>query len=333
MLNVLVTGVGSLIGEGIIRALKSSKLDCKIVGTDYFAHAAGLYWVAKGYLLPDFLKKDVSEENWLNAVIKIIQEEGIDVVLIGLDFEVELFAKYKAVIEGQTKAKVVVGDPKTVAICKDKWETVNFLRTHHFPFAPSCLPENRGDFLKNHDFPFVVKPRFGFRSQNFSVVNNAQELDAALKLCPQPFIQKQVGIQSQEYTCGAILFEGKIISNIALRRDLKDGNTWRAYWDQECCELNNFIEQVALTLKLFGPANFQLRKTDGGPVIFEINPRFSGTTPIRAMFGLNEVEILLKALMRGEYPNETPQLSPGVALRYFDEIYVSEKQFSQWGKP
>ena len=44
---------------------------------------------------------------------------------------------------------------------------------------------------------------------------------------------------------------------------------------------------------VLGATNFQLKLTKKGPVIFEINPRFSGTTHIRSLFGLNEIDIIL----------------------------------------
>ena len=92
MINIMVTGVGSLLGQGIIKALKYSSLRYNLVGTDYFAKSVGLYWVDKGYILPDILDKRVNNmDEWLHIIIGIIKINGIDVVLVGLDFEVLLF--------------------------------------------------------------------------------------------------------------------------------------------------------------------------------------------------------------------------------------------------
>ena len=52
--NILVTGSGSLLGQGIIKSLEISKLKCKLFSTDYFPSAVGLYWAQKSFLLPDF---------------------------------------------------------------------------------------------------------------------------------------------------------------------------------------------------------------------------------------------------------------------------------------
>ena len=52
----------------------------------------------------------------------------IKYVLVGLDFEVPLFAKHKACLENKTDCKVIVSSAEVVGICNDKWLTYCFLR-------------------------------------------------------------------------------------------------------------------------------------------------------------------------------------------------------------
>ena len=80
MIRVLVTGVGSLLGQGILKSIQNSKLKCNLVGTDYFPSAVGLYWVESGYILPDILKPDIQEEEWIDCLVDIIKKEKIDLV-------------------------------------------------------------------------------------------------------------------------------------------------------------------------------------------------------------------------------------------------------------
>ena len=69
-----------------------------------------------------------------------------------------------------------------------------------------------------------------------------------------------------------------------------------------------------------GPCNVQLRMTVLGPVCFEINPRFSGSAPIRAHFGYNEAEAALDHFVRG-LPVQLPLVTEGIGLRYWNELY------------
>ncbi len=54
---------------------------------------------------------------------------------------------------------------------------------------------------------------------------------------------------------------------------------------------------------------------------FEINVRFSGTTPIRARFGFNEVEAALRDFVLGE-PVTLPRVTSGAVVRYINELYL-----------
>lgn len=89
------------------------------------------------------------------------------------------------------------------------------------------------------------------------------------------------------------------------------------------------VEDMANALRdrgLTGPCNFQCRLTEEGPKVFEINPRFTGITGVRAAMGFNAVEaVLRRGLMddpldqvRGELVQPTDQLS----LRYVDETII-----------
>ena len=80
MIRVLVTGVGSLLGQGILKSIQDSTLDCYITGTDYFPSAVGLYWVDKGYILPDILIPEISELHWIEVLINVIKQEEIEIV-------------------------------------------------------------------------------------------------------------------------------------------------------------------------------------------------------------------------------------------------------------
>ncbi|MBF0386256.1 MAG: ATP-grasp domain-containing protein [Candidatus Omnitrophica bacterium] len=329
MINVLVTGVGSLIGQGLLRALKSSALSCCITGTDYFAHAVGLYWVDRGYILPDLLAPGVTGRAWLAEIVRIIGERRIDVVLVGLDFEVAIFAENRRIIEEQTGAKVIVATSEAVAICKDKYRTALFLQESGFLFPDSCLPQDIETFLERRAFPLVVKPRAGFRSRDLFVVRDRKELAEAMSRCPDPVVQEQVGVCEAEYTCGTVCQGGESLSVIALRRDLKDGNTIRAVFDEQCLGLHEFVRRAGLALRSDGPFNFQLRLTERGPVVFEINPRFSGTTYMRTFFGVNEVEVLINKVHFGKDPVPV-EWSSGVALRYYDDQFIPMDQFRKW---
>lgn len=325
--TVAVSGAGSLIGQGIIKALKISALDYRLVALDFFPHAVGLYWAEAAHLLPDVLSPSVSEGEYLGRLTELLRRERVDVLLIATDFEVPLLAKHRTTVEAESGCKVVVSSPEVAEIGDDKWVTYQFLRTHGFPYAPSLVDLNQLEgFISETGFPLIVKPRRGARSRAVSLVRDMSELSGALKAAwPEPIIQRAVGTPESEYTCGAVVLEGECLGVIAMRRELRDGNTFRAFLEP-ASDIEAMVRAAALALNPYGPANFQLRVGEEGPAIFEINARFSGTTVIRALAGFNEVEAIIRWAMSGERIMLTRQRS-GVVLRYFEELFVTWEEY------
>jgi carbamoyl-phosphate synthase large subunit len=327
MKNILVTGCSSLVGQGIIKTILSSKKKYEVFGTEYIKGTVGEHWVKKAYILPDVLKQNFSINAWLLKIIKIIKSNKIDYLIPGLDFELLILNKIKFLIENKTQCKIIISDKRVIDICSDKWKTNKFLKENNFIYPNSCLPKDLKSFLKKNKYPFIVKPRTSSRSRNIFFVKNKKELTLALQKCPRPIIQEYLFEKNNEFTCGVVI-DPKInecLSSIVLRRDLKNGNTAKASFvkNKKNLIIEKFIIEVAKKLKPYGPLNFQLCLTKKGPMIFEINPRFSGTTPLRNIFGVNEISILLNCL-ENKKVNKI-KLKEGTIYRYLSNYFVKKK--------
>ena len=109
--NTLVTAAGGAIGQGIIKSIRLSKLDCRIVTTDVQPYAAGLYRGDAGYLVPM-----AREKVFVDRIIDICRQEDIHIVLPGTDYELPSFAENKERIERETNAVVAVSSAETIRI-------------------------------------------------------------------------------------------------------------------------------------------------------------------------------------------------------------------------
>lgn len=315
-MKVLVTGAGALLGQGVIRSLLESSLQVEIVAADPSPMSAGLYWVAKRHLVP--LAKDPA---YLARFEEILDRERPDAVIPGTDVELLLFAEHRADWESRFGTKVIVSPPHVVRIADDKYLTFKFLREHGFPAPDSCLPGEEDEFVARVGFPLIVKPRVGARSVGVVKVGDRAALDAAIASGDNVVIQECVATDAEEYTAGSLVFDGKCKATIVMRRDLRDGNTYRAYVDAYP-SLNEQVRRFAEALGAHGPANFQFRVgPDGQAKVFEINGRFSGTTPLRMRAGFNEVELVLRHVLLGE-TIEQPAVQPMTILRHFEETVV-----------
>jgi carbamoyl-phosphate synthase large subunit len=133
----------------------------------------------------------------------------------------------------------------------------------------------------------------------------------------------QEHLEGEEYTVGCVCDEaGELRGSLAMRRELQAGTTYRAEVG-DFPEVREYAERIARRLRPTGPLNVQLRLSEGRPVAFELNVRFSGTTPVRARLGFNEVEAVLRHFALGE-PLSLPRVTEGTVLRYWNEVYVDD---------
>jgi len=319
-----ITGTGSLFGQAIIKSIKKSSFSkSRLVGLDYFDNTVGSFWTDKNCILPDILNKNVKEKKWLEKIIDIINSEKINILFIGVDFELELFSKNKKFIESQTNCFIVVSNLDVINIGNDKYLTYEFLKKNLLNHPKTYLEHEIDVAVKELGFPLILKPRIGYRSINVFTIFDEKELRLKIKNINRPIIQEYIGNKKAEYTCGTISFNDKLKKSIALRRDLKDGNTITTYLDKNVSStISNYINDVssALTGQL-GVCNFQLRISEKGlPKVFEINPRHSGTTFIRSLYGYNEVEYILEYLLNKKEIQF--KLRHGIVKRYFEEFFV-----------
>lgn len=75
-----------------------------------------------------------------------------------------------------------------------------------------------------------------------------------------------------------------------------------------------------------GPLNIQCRMVDNELYVFEINPRFSGTSPFRTLFGFNEADILVTKMNEGKSSFDKSKVKIGCfGVRGFQEkVYRNE---------
>lgn len=314
-MKVIVTGAGALLGQGILRSLQGVTPEVEIVAVDPSPLAAGLYWAKDRRLIPF-----ASDPEYVARIEELLAELRPDALIPGTDIELPLIARMRESWEKRFGTHVVVCSPEVVAIADDKYLTFQFLRKAGFDAPDSCLPGEEEALIERVGFPLIVKPRIGARSVGVHKVRDREELAHAIASVQNPVIQELISTDRDEHTAGAIVFGGKCLATIVMRRDLRDGNTYRAFVEDHP-GLRATVARMAEALGAHGPVNFQFR-LDGERVrVFEINARFSGTTPLRRLAGFNEVQMVLAHLVNGE-PIVQPKIEPMTILRYWSELVV-----------
>ena len=318
MINVLVTGIGGGgVGEQLIKALKLSKHKYGIIGTDITNISKGFNEVDKAYVV-----SKANAKNYINELLDICEKHNVKAVFPGSEIELKVISESRNKFES-LGVLVFVNSDEVLDICLDKNKTIDFLESNNFCFPKSFVVNKLEDVENIKTFPLVLKPSVGGGgSMNVMIAQTEDELRLfsvfLLKIYTEFIAQEYVGTPDQEYTVG-ILFDkdGEYINAIALKRSILGGlncrlkvpnNTGKQELGSQLVissgisqgEFGHYpevIEQcvdIAKKLKASCSINLQCRFVNGKVYLFEINPRFSGTTSLRAMVGYNEPDILIR---------------------------------------
>lgn len=318
--KVLVTGAGGGVGISIIKA--SKRAGYKIVPIDMNPLSAGLILVkSKSYLVPS-----ANSPDYLRSLIDVCRREKVDTLIPGSDPELAVIARGRNLIEEEADVKVVVGSVEAVNIGRSKFLTQSFLCDNGFNYAYSAKKEGLHDMVDRFGFPLVVKPESGSGSNYMFYAETLEELEFYVKLIDrkglEPIIQEHLGSKDEEYTTGVMFgAEKQFLGSITLKRQLKKGSSYKA-WSDDFPEVKHEMEKIGKALDTAGPLNLQCRMTSRGPVVFEINPRFSGTTAVRAWLGFNDVKMVVDNYLHGTIPRETSYRRKWVMMRYLEEVYT-----------
>lgn len=337
-INVIVTATGSVVGEGIIKCLKLAnsksaeeerKFTYNIISVDMSPLAPGLYRGRNAILVPS-----PDSSSYIDKLIGICNKYDVKAIFVGSDEELLALSDRTIQIENQSGARVIGNSPRVLEIAKDKWNTFEFLKREGIPCPETALPEEADEFSKRTGFPLVVKPREGHGSIHFYIVTDKEELQFAIsqirKSNLEPLLQEYLKGLDCEFTTGVTLEGGKrenVQSSIAMRRILKHGQTYKAFID-DFPKVKEPAEKAALRLRAEGPINVQSKLSSDVSKIFEINPRFSASCPIRAMAGVNEPDLVFRNQILGEKVTIS-KIEHLVALRYWNEVYVPYESYNK----
>jgi carbamoyl-phosphate synthase large subunit len=343
--NILVTGVGGGgVGEQLIKALGMSTLSKRVVGTDLDVDVARHSGADGCHALPR-----ANDPAYIERLLDICRRERIDVLLPGSEPELRVIAANARQLRTEV-AMVAVNDPGVITTCSDKFETTRFLLENGFDCPQSWLVRQLDDLDAIGLFPLIVKPVVGGGSQNVYLIQNDDELRMIVGFLLRYFesilVQEYVGRADQEYTVG-VLFDadGQLINSIALNRFILNSlsNRIRVPNRTGRSELGDVLavssgvsqgrvdafdmvrehcEKVGKALGARYAINVQCRVADGKVMIFEINPRFSGTSSIRAMLGFNEPDLLIRKHILGEDISGVPPYRFGTVLRGLKETLI-----------
>lgn len=318
--RVLALGVGGNVSQGIIKALRSSGLDIVLIGACISPFSAGLYLCDSAYISPY-----ADDEAFLPWLIQMCNEERIDIVLTGVEENINAIMKQYSVFTAGTSAVFKAVPYDKLVIGQDKYLTCEWLKEHDCNYPAYCLPSDRAAverLVRETGFPLIAKPRRGKSSKGVIKITERKGLDA-LALRTDYVLEEYIGTSDDEYTVGCYCDKNQAFCGaVIMHRRLVNGSTDFARIVENEVILKE-AEKICAAFQPVGPLNIQLRMDrNNRPVCFELNVRFSGSTPIRAHFGYEDVKAMIKEYILEEDISDCFRIRKGEAYRYVNEIYI-----------
>lgn len=319
-LNILVLGVGGNVSQGILTAIKRTNIPCRSVGACISEESLGLYFCDSAYISPY-----ADDSTFVNWVADLCNKEQIDIVFTGVEENIMALELGRKLFESKTKALFISCNKEQLEIGQNKYKTAMWLKQHgcNYPKSADISNDSEVEQLINElGFPLLAKPNSGKGSHGIFMVYSQKDLEPIKE--KDYCLQELIGDENNEYTVACYVDKhGKMQDSLIMHRTLKYGTTFKSEIVQNSV-IKEECDKICREFKPKGPLNIQLRLHQGKPVCFELNVRFSGTTPIRAMWGYNDVEAMIREYLFDEPVSLNP-LKEGKVYRYFNEAFVDVK--------
>ncbi len=317
-IRVLVLGVGGNVGQGIVKSLRESGNAYHIIAACIDETAAGLYMADEACISPRADAPDF--KNWL---ISTCRNHRVAAVLSGAEPVLNELANSRAELESAIEAQILVSPPSVLAIGNDKQTTCEWLSENGFDAPDSVSAADKPALkrlIERHGYLLFAKPRAGKGSLGLHEINGPSEL-AQLEGRDDYVIQERVGTADSEFTAATLSDRnGAVAGAVVMRRRLQHGTSvYTEFVDHP--QLRQTAVRIAERLYPTGPCNIQFRLCGDRCVCFALNIRFSGTAPIRAHFGFNDVDAALQHFVADKPMPSLPNIVTGRCMRYWNEVY------------
>lgn len=345
-ISVMVTGVGGGgHGEQILKALRLAGTDYEITATDMAQLSSGLVHADHPAVVPP-----ANDPSYVDVLLELCEQHAVRVVFHGSEPELK---RMSAERERFARAGILlpINPAGVIETCLDKFATMQALSAAGFSVPRYERVTSLEEAERFESLPAVLKPSVGGGgSAHLYLVQDSDELLACARMLlgvfPEFIVQEYVGTPETEYTVGVLLdLHGTLINSIAIRRYILSALSNRIKAPNRTArddlgpvlavssgvsqgeigrfaEVTEQCERIALALGAAGPLNIQCRLVAGRVYVFEINPRFSGTTSLRAMVGYNEPDVLVRRHLLGELIEPHFGYRHGVIMRSLSETLV-----------
>ena len=298
---------------------KAAGVSVRVVATDRSPLSAAGHLADAFHLVPP-----VDSPSFPSVMAKLVEREGIDVIVPTIDPELSVLAAHREQLEA-AGARVLVADETAIAICADKQSSSRWLAAQGFAVPRQYRPEQVA--AQAERWPLFFKPRRGSSSVGAQPVADERELAIAVERHGPGVVEELVS--GEEYTMDCwVSPDGTCRAAVPrLRLAIRAGEIAKGVTVNHPELERQAKEAVERLPGLRGPASVQAIVTGDGPRFIEINPRFGGGYPLSHQAGAWFTATLAAEVTGGAVDPDWFAWRPDVVmLRYDDAVFVDRAE-------
>lgn len=317
--HVLITAGSRRVAlvQAFRHALQLLGLPGTVVVTDVNPLSPAVHVADRAYRVPMS-----SDPAYLDEIRAICAAERIRLLVPTIDDELAIFGGARERFAAEGVAVACSSEP-VAALCNDKYATCVHLRAAGVPAAQSFLPSALRAAPDLPDLPLFIKPRTGRGAVGAFAVRSARELEFFLDYVADPIVQEY--LEGPEFTIDVLCDPaGRPLAivpreRVVIRAGVIDRG--RTVADPALLDL---ARSTCEAIHFSGPVNLQCRMRGRQPVIFEINPRFSGGIPLTIQAGADFPQMLIRLALGRRVEPEIGAFRDGLWMTSFESSFFLE---------
>lgn len=325
-MRILITSVGSLVGQNILDALEGRRAGLWVVGTNSLAETPNLFRCDLALRSPPA----ADAEAWCAFTADLMRREGFDLVLPGRDDDILLLAWLRDAYPDLRRC-ITCGPATLAQMMEDKWQSYVFARERRLPFVETAHagPE-LVKLVAAKGYPLIAKPPSGNGSRGVRIVFDAAQLEAAAAepgTLFQEYLSPDAAVREGADLCrrGTPLFYAPRYTQLAAQAVISPAGAVHGIYCGEITMVMGRAErsvtvdqpdftaiarayaEVLAAAGWVGLMNLQGRRDAAGQFkAYELNGRIAGASTTRMLLGFDEVGMLAE-LFTGKALPDSPK--------------------------
>ena len=285
-MNVLITAASRRVAlvQAFRAALRAEGFRGRVIVTDVNPLSPAVHVADAAFRVPL-----ATDADYMPVLLSLCETEQVGLVIPTIDDELAMFGKAREAFAA-IGTYAACSPEATAELCNDKYATCRYLAGEGVDAAASWLP---AELAAGQPPPLFIKPRVGRGAVGAFPVQTQRELSFFLDYVHDPVVQEY--LSGPEYTIDVLCTaHGQPLSIVPRERAVIRAGVIDRGRTVNLPSLISLARQVCATLPFAGPINIQCRMRGETPVVFEINPRFSGGIPLTIAAGADFPAMLVR---------------------------------------